>query len=212
MFCATVVSICRWPDNTLPQGLALGFGMDGLLPTFGILLPVAPKTMGLGEFPQSGPFGSDAENFVNQLEADRRFPPSADEIWEATVKEAREGTASPLVLRHDMDQFFGRGRWRPLPRHVVWQTQKWRSIDDGKRARTNALTTVCETIVCIPPEFVPLTLRRLACILQKKSGTLPPWFQPVMSTEDWWKGCRQTFPTVQHMGLATIAVMHPRTR
>ena len=157
-------------------------------------------------------FGSAAQTFVDELESDRRLPPHAEQVWEATQKEIHEGTAGPLLTRADMDSHFGVGQWRPLPRHVVWQTEKWRPIDDGKRAHTNALTTMHETIVCIPPEFAPLTIRSLACALHDTLGDIPSWFQPVLSTEDWWKGYRQIFPVSAHMGLAVVAVMHPRSR
>ena len=164
------------------------------MPLSNILLPIVPTHPGNNLRSDSGVFGPDAENFVDQLESDRRLPPHADEVWEATMKEIRAGTAGPLVPRDAMDQFLGFGRWRPFPRHVVWQTQKWRPIDDGKRPHTDAFTTMCETIVCIPPEFVPFTIRRLVCSLKDKVGELPDWFQPVMSAEGWWKRYRQFSP------------------
>ena len=83
-----------------------------------------------------------------------------------------------------MDQQCGVGRWRPLPRHLVWQLHKWRPIDDGRRARTNALTTLTEIVVCVPPEFAVITAKLLAMAFYNKHGHLPTWFRPAVSIED----------------------------
>ena len=134
------------------------------------------------------------------------------EIWKQTQSEIQEGIASELWTREEMDETFGPGNWRPLIRHVIWQAGKWRPIDDGKRSRTNALARVKETVVCIPPEFLIILLRYLAISFIKRTGSLPRWFQPRVSLDDWWKGFRQLFPTMTHMGLATVAVMCPIKR
>eukprot|EP00972_Heterocapsa_arctica_P106486 15685528-Heterocapsa_arctica.AAC.1 len=60
-----------------------------------------------------------------------------------------------------MDERFGKGRWRPLPRHMVYQADKARPIDDGRKAGHNSAATMTETIVCQTGEFLALALRSL---------------------------------------------------
>lgn len=69
-----------------------------------------------------------------------------------------------------------------------------------------------ETIACIPQEFVLLVVMALSLDLASRDGTMPTWFQPVVSVEGWWKGCRQLFPSKAHTGLAVIAVLGPPHR
>ena len=109
-----------------------------------------------------------------------------------------------------MAKLFGRGCWQPLQRRVVWQALKRRPIDDGKRARTIALTTLRDALVCTPPEIATLPVNEMACAIMKKLRALPRWPQPVMSAEDWRKGDRQASLTKEHMSLATIAAMRLR--
>ena len=47
----------------------------------GVLHPIEPNAPGQGACSHSELFGSDAEGFVNELEADRRLSPHAEEFW-----------------------------------------------------------------------------------------------------------------------------------
>ena len=103
------------------------------------------------------------------------------------------------------------GGWRPLPRHVIEQAGKLRPIDDGRAAGTNALSTVTEANVCIPPEFAILVLRAVEKKVLTRSRNVPEWCEWRGSVEDWWKGYRQLMPSREHMALAVAAVRHPDT-
>ena len=156
----------------------------------GILRPINPKHVGRGQPPDAHEhlLGPSAVERVNDIERCRVPPQNVIEIWKLTAEEIRDGIAEPLATRDELDERFGVGNWRPLKRHVIWQNGKWRPIDDGRRSRTNALSNIAETVVCIPPEFLLLTLRYLALALIRSVGELPPWFHPVVSLQDWWKG------------------------
>ncbi|CAK0895584.1 unnamed protein product, partial [Prorocentrum cordatum] len=211
---AFMVALMGWPDKGLPSRPALGFELAGAIPPSGILRPIATKHIGKGPEPEAGEevFGGDACRCVAAVEAMRHPSKNVGATWDLTLAEISEGIADPMRTKDEMDSLHGAGRWRPLVRHVIWQADKWRPIDDGKRSRTNALSSTHETAVCIPPEFVIILLKCMALSFIKASGGIPPWFKPMVSLEDWWKGYRQLFPTSEHMGLAVVAVMCPETR
>ncbi|CAK0873242.1 unnamed protein product, partial [Prorocentrum cordatum] len=214
VYCAFLVVLTGWPDVGLPAGLAQGFELAGEVPASTVLRPIQPKPVGKG--PLAGEeeqlLGESAWHCVNSVEAQTIPSKQAPTIYDLTQDEIKVGIADPLLDRAAMDRRFGVGGWRPLIRHCLWQSGKWRPIDDGKRSRTNALSSIAETVVCIPPEFVLILLRALAVAFASRTGGVPAWFVPVVSTEDWWKGFRQLFPTQEHAGLAVVAVMEPSTR
>ena len=214
MFAAVMVVLLHWPDHGLPSRLASGFELAGDVPASGVYRPCAPKQAGHPvDMPKQVTLrGKAAVSFVDELEADRRVGAHAQVVYDLTLEEVKEGLAEPLADRAAMDAKFGRGRWRPLPRHVIWQADKWRPIDDGKRSCTNALTTVSESIVCVPPEFMLLAIRKTVDSFQSISGMQPPWAEAMkFSTEDWWKGFRQIAPTAEDRGLAVAAVQIPKS-
>jgi len=212
MFVAVMVILMRWPDEGLPQRLATGFELAGVIDPAGVFRPCDPKPVGhpIQFEPGTELLGPSAVHFVDELEATTKLVPEAQTIFDLTEEEVREGLAEPMQDRHGMDRRFGRGRWRPLPRHVIWQSGKWRPIDDGRRSFTNALTTVSESTVCIPPEFLLLLLRRLMSMFVDITGAVPIWAENFQfATEDWWKGFRQIAPRAQDRGLAVVALRDP---
>ena len=212
MLVAVMVTLLRWPDRKLPQCLATGFGLAGEIIPADIYRPCIPKQVGA---PVDLPLGTTlsgptAASFVDELEADRRPHPQAQIIYDLTLAEVAEGLAEPPTDRAGMDKRFGFGGWRPLPRHVIWQAGKWRPIDDGKRSLTNAMTTVSESLVCIPPEFLLLVIRAFVSTSCSVAGTIPEWATGMkFATEDWWKGFRQLAPRAEDRGLAVVAFQDP---
>ena len=114
------------------------------------------------------------------------------------------------MTREQFTAKFGRGGCRPLPIHVIQQHDEWRTIDDGKRSRTNPLSTVSETIVNIPATITILITSALAVTLNSAFGKIPGRFHVQAAVEDWWKGYRQLFPARKHMAHNVIAVLHPQ--
>ena len=215
MFVAVMIAILKWPDAGLPSCLAEGFEIARDICTSNIFRPSSPRQVGGPTALEHGTelMGPSAVDFVDELERGTRMSPQASIVYDITMQEISEGLAEPLVTRGEMDARFGRGKWRPLPRHVIWQANKWRPIDDGKRAKTNALTTVSESVVCIPPEFLLVLSRGVEATFRQVTGQRPEWSKGIrMATEDWWKGFRQLAPTRKDRGLAVVAVQNPQTQ
>ena len=81
--------------------------------------------------------GQSAIDFVDTIEKGRRPVENAEEIWSATMGDIREGTAASLQDRQATDEQYGKGSWRPLPRHVIWQgiaTDRRREAPGQERA------------------------------------------------------------------------------
>ena len=122
------------------------------------------------------------------------------------------------MSRAEVDATFGRGSWRPLPRHVICQGDKWRPIDDGKSSGHNSVVTMSETIVCQSNELHAIVCRRLAqsmdSLLSQKGlpPTWPSWLQPCAGLDDMWKGYRQDHTRAAQQGLCVVTVAHPGTR
>eukprot|EP00971_Amphidinium_carterae_P002062 40727-Amphidinium_carterae.1 len=57
--------------------------------------------------------GQSAIDFINELERDLRVHPHADRILEETLSDVHLGLAGQL------DSTFGKGGWRPIPRHII---------------------------------------------------------------------------------------------
>ena len=127
------------------------------------------------------------------------------------MDEIRDGLAEPLQRREHFDDVYGRGGWRPLPRGCVWQNDKWRPIDDGRRARTNPLSAVSEAVVCAPAELLVAVVRALVAAFMAVLGYLPSWFSIRMFVEDWWKGYRQLFPSARDKPFTIVAIQVPTT-
>jgi len=155
--------------------------------------------------------GQNAIDFVDALESDTRVHQHADGILEATLSDIELGLARPLESRAEVDAIFGRGRWRPLPRHLVFQDDKARPIDDAKAGGHNASSACLETIVCVSGEWPAMTLRAPLQRVATLTGDehVPPWIQPRTGTEDMWKGFRQNHSTKDDERFCVITFVHP---
>ena len=85
----------------------------------------------------------------------------------ATEEDVELNLARILETREDVDAVFGSGMWRPLPRHMIFQDGRPRSIDDAKKGLHNWFSTVCETIVCASAEWPAVTIRALLKFVQR---------------------------------------------
>eukprot|EP00973_Karenia_brevis_P059072 8225609-Karenia_brevis.AAC.1 len=118
----------NWPDLGLPSCLVFGFPIVGdILPT-GIFRPILPSE----RTSKDSLLGQAAVTYIDDMCSDTRPHRFARQILEVTQQEIEMGLCSPLVDRHYLDQKYGAGQWRPMPRHVVYQSGKYRPIDDGR--------------------------------------------------------------------------------
>eukprot|EP00971_Amphidinium_carterae_P324358 6445831-Amphidinium_carterae.1 len=111
---AFAVAIFSWVDTSLPQCLLAGFPIVGDMEPSRVHRPVQPKD----SLSRDQLLGISAVRFVNQLEANLRVHPHAAIIADETEKEVQLGLASPARSRHQIDSKYGKGGWRPIPRHV----------------------------------------------------------------------------------------------
>ena len=135
------------------------------------------------------------------------------------------GLAGPYRTRAEMDELYGRGRWRPVPRHIVYQ-DKPRPIDDSRRGLHHTGFVLQGTIVCLSGEFIPLAAKvflswvaslMAACGMPADSPlemlrSAPDWFVLVSALEDLWKGYRQNHARARDRGLCVATFVHPVTR
>ena len=204
LFSALMASILRWPDRTVSRCLVRGFEVvDQIEPSL-LYRNIEPKPV-----PDEPFLGPPAAAFVDALEADGRVHPQAQTILDETVKEQDLGLVGPFLSRAQCDEKWGVGRWRPVPRHVVYQDGKYRPIDDGRAGGHNRHTIMSETIVVVRPDL-PL---RLSIILfdlaMRLLGLIPAWLQMVLGTEDMWKGYRQFFAVIHHQCVTVVTFRLP---
>eukprot|EP00973_Karenia_brevis_P091845 12409447-Karenia_brevis.AAC.1 len=125
---AVVIILLEWPDKSLPWDLVNGFQLTGHLQRSGIFRSVPCETYGSS----SQLLGDDAISYVDALCSVRRPHQHAVHLLEAVAEEQQLGLCSEAHTRSQVDQLFGAGGWRPMPRHIISQGSKWRPIDDGK--------------------------------------------------------------------------------
>ena len=134
----------------------------------------------------------------------------APAIWELTHEECAKGWCSGPFSAGQLDQRFGPGRWRPVPRFLITPAGgKQRLIDNAKKGSHNLATDLEETIYAIGIDSLPVYLRILAQVVVQFWGHLPPWFLPtvcVMDLPDAYRGC-PVDPA--HQGLSVAATFDP---
>eukprot|EP00971_Amphidinium_carterae_P323761 6434257-Amphidinium_carterae.1 len=117
------------------------------------------------------------------------------------------GLAGLARTRAQMDSTFGKGRWRPIPRHIVHQGDKYRPIDDGKRAVLNEAVPLEETIVCQSGEFIANVVKALMRALPSSAQTTF-----AAGLEDMWKGYRKNFASWADRRFCVITYVHPDSK
>eukprot|EP00971_Amphidinium_carterae_P350273 6491465-Amphidinium_carterae.1 len=207
MFAAAVV-LFRWHDCGLPRCLLHGFDLAGQIQNTGVFRVIEPRAT----LDREDLLGQSAIDFVDELERDHRVHPCADKILEETLNEVALGLAGPARSRQQLDNTFGRGKWRPIPRHIIEQGTKWRPVDDGKRSRINEAAHTGETIVCQTGEFVALATRSLHLALVDSQDHLPEGVSFTAGVEDCWKGYRQNFASMADRRFCVVTFVHPHTK
>jgi len=132
-------------------------------------------------------------------------PKDHAEILEATTKEQQKQWLGPSLSAGGMNAKFGKGRWRFIPRFLLWQRLKARLIDDAKRGGQNELSKGEETIFTISVDWLGECLSAFImaiaaahgklgrdALTQEVLGTLPEWFEPLLGLDDLpdaYRGC-----------------------
>ena len=141
---AVATVILRWPDRKQPQLYITGFKHVGEIESSHVFRDLPQRDEAIN--PEKELLGDPAEVFINEMESQ---PPSrfAEEITSQSEEELEKGYADGLYTRQQLDDLYGAGGWRPMPRFMVQQgCGKLRCIDDGARGLHNAATGSWETI------------------------------------------------------------------
>ena len=110
----------EWPDTTLVLRAVFGFPVVGEIERTSVFRECIHE-------PEVSPVQellSDAEQFVDDLEA--KGKPAKDpehdvQCLRLSQKDIDKGSATGFFRREQIDQVFGVGKWRPVPRHVIFQ-------------------------------------------------------------------------------------------
>ena len=210
---AAFVHLLGWKDRTLPWALVEGFQVVGAIPASGVHRPLEPEHQDDAEL-RAALLGDNAIAYIDELENDKRVHQHAADILQSIEDEISLNLAHPLQTRAELDEHFGQGKWRPLPRHVIFQSTKARPIDDAKAGAQNAYTKCNETIVCTSSEWPAITWRALMqkVRLISPADPEPTWLRPCSGSEDMWKGFRQNHARRADEPFCVITFVHPVTK
>ena len=100
-----------------------GFEIAKLLTPAHIYRPIEARAIGAKVVLEEAEelLGSHAAAFVDNLTQTMQPSDMARTVWELTREEVELGLADPPRPRSYFDAEYGRGGWRPLPRHAIWQ-------------------------------------------------------------------------------------------
>ena len=143
--------------------------MVGTIPPSGIHRITEDSEWADGEL-RAELLGTNAVEYVNELEKNLRQDTSTDDILKATIEEIELDLARMLETRGEVYAIFGSGMWRPLPRHLIFQDERPRCIDDTKAGQQNWCSAVSEAIVCASAEWPAVTVRALLQYIQRMRG------------------------------------------
>ena len=209
-FLSLMVALLRWPDVTQAQAFVLGFPIVG---------DIGPS--GVFRFVRADP--SKAESVEDWLVRDAGFavdrllqsgpPRNHDVILTTTLKEIDQGFCSPLLDRAEVDQRFGRGRWRPLERFALPQSDKTRIIDNARKTEHNHHTRLSETIHTVNVDFIACVCRdaiQVCHITFQGYSASEPWFLPRVGTDDLPDAYRGHPVRDDHLRFSVVAVWVPQ--
>ena len=145
--------------------------------------------------------------YIDKIVASRRpKPEQVREIWKKTQEEVDLGFMSGPYSREEMDDRYGRNRWRPLKRFAILQRGgKYRCIDDGKHGGHNGTTSTSERIhTCGSPASVAV-----ARLFRKLLGPLEGESSLLQGSQDMSKAFRQVPLSDKVLRFCIITVWHP---
>ena len=148
-----VLRVIEWPDSCLIDRLIFGFCPVGDVPFAGCHRPVdEPERAAFSRGDNQASFDKAAEVLGRKARKHGSDQDEADrcEVWRVTLAECdKDFCVGPLTRKQVKDLFEDSPHGpRCIPAFGIWQKGKLRRIDDACRSLHNALTRMCETIVC----------------------------------------------------------------
>jgi len=174
-----------WPDTTLPAMLAVGALPIGRQERTEVFRPkytdpeVSKET-----------FAKGCRNYMEEM---MKKPPPGNKqrkvVMELSTKEQEGGMLSEWYSKEQLDDMFGEGSWRALPRYAIQQGDKWRLIDNGKSAEHNLTYGAEETIHTTCTAAGAAAAASFKKHAKNAAGRSD--FKMSIATQDMWKAYRQ---------------------
>ncbi len=140
---AVLIVLLQWPDVNLVIDYVQGFNIVGEVEASGVY-PVNPKQD--GREPRDLLVG--AREYVEDLCRTIRRTRESEFLLEECLKDEERQLGDRLRSAEEMNERWGIGGWRPLPRFLVVQSSgKKRACDDGLRAGHNEATVVLDKLL-----------------------------------------------------------------
>ena len=207
-FTACITALLRWPDVSQPQQLILGYPIIGEFEYSGIFRVVAAtEAMSVEEWFADGP------SAIARIMSSRP-PLHFEDIYTTTVEEQEKGFCSPFLSKEQVDAQYGVGRWRPLERFLIKQSDgKKRVIDNAKKTLHNSCTSLNETISTTNIDFVANVASDILQAFQLQSSPLDDlalqWLDLRVGTDDLPDAYRGLPVASHHQAASIIAVFLP---
>jgi hypothetical protein len=179
---AAMVDAFDTPDKDIARCFWYGFQATGVIADSFAHRPLQhPTTLELAQFKkETREIMLGNENWADEVEriVSRRNTAAGQSedtrqrlaaIIETTNKELSRGLISKGLTRGQVISKWGPGGYRPMIRSAVFQGEKWRCIDDGRRSLLNKATLLVETIVT-PSYELPLHVARAAAKFARRQG------------------------------------------
>ena len=208
-FMAFLTSLLRWPDRDQALHFLQGYPIVGDIEPCGVFRSVNAKDSlsvedWLGE----------AANIAVQKIMRSKPPRFHEEIYELTTQEQGKGFCSHFLTKEDLDHTFGIGGWRPLERFLIVQPcGKQRIIDNARKTKHNAATTMHETIWTINVDFIAVCLKQLSYQMGFEDpdcwAAKNPWLHFRIGTDDLPDAYRGLAVQDQHLRFSIVAVWKP---
>ena len=175
VFIAVLLTLIMWPHRKLVLRMSTGYSAMGSVESSGLFREASkPAKISVDELLSTAAEWHD-ELFMSQP------PLDAAEIHAATLEEVTKGQLGKPYSRFVWDQRYGANGWRAVVRFGLWQGEKFRPIDDGKRSRHNEAQGIQEKVHTCPVEFPAMVAIVAAQIIGQK---WPWWFELEIGTED----------------------------
>ena len=97
-----------------------------------------------------------SQSYVDSLYATLKphpLPSWDEELLRLTRKDIDRGSGEGLFGWRDMDARYGVNKWRPIPRYVIQQQNKYRAIDNSRASGHNNATILRERVHTTSLEF-----------------------------------------------------------
>jgi len=209
-FVAALTVLLHWPDIFQAQCLVRGYPIVGAIEPTGLFRPIPPR-----EIATLDDWLLHADEVIDAL-VHSKPPKEAEDILAQTVAEQEKGFCSAFMSRSGVDARSGKGQWRPLERFAIRQADgKTRMIDNAKRTKHNAFTSMSETIFTVSIDMIASVAASISAALQLHHTTdvlaAHPWLRLRLGTDDLPDAYRGLPVHPDHQRFSVVAIYIPGT-